>query len=1376
MLTPTNLPERYAQSFNHLSDTSKTILGLLAVAGMPFSRTAIIAMMTKHLNIPMSSSENIKSEIADLLESKWLEEEGYRVGIQSSIKGPMAHWMMSHHDIHTILGNIEKEHERKKLPSRSYHYTKSSKREFDYEMRRAVLLGGSDAARLVDEYEDMVGSHGVDAFGDLVLCSNDQGHSLDKNLIALTVMTAIGHSEVQWRNMAIAFLESYLPSMKASSLDSVFHSLFDALIGMGRFDLLEILLEKASPKMVTVDIFHGVMGLLNGRFDEAIFRFEQGLRKKKIAAPRTKPRYESEWGLLFAYALMLRQGPSDMMVAEKVLALPKTLADQGVCIALKAMWFHLNGNSKNAKDLLAKGSFLGHYLSDLGMIMLMLTEKMVLGVEGHLNKMCDEYFSYWFDKNDQHLWWGEMSSKLKGWSPSAKDTSETTEHNPTLIHFFSQQKSSWENALGRLESILDPKSRPSDTPVVNLPGPSSRIAWLLTYRASASTIIGIQPVEQKRSAKGIWSAGRNIALKRFKENDLPNGASEQDMAASKGISSHTVRRGYWGSSVEYDVNEKKMIPLLLDHPYLFDADTRQPVRLKRGELSLVLKEDQKCLRLLSEPNFSAQEDAVVIQENAQEWQYCSPSREQKAILQALPSGMTYPLEAKSRLMALLGKLSNQFHVHGAEDSIALGIDEVDPEARLILTMISRGSGLFIHGKACPLGIDGPGFMPGDGLEVVMGTVGDRRLKTKRNFKGESDHLQAWTSLSGLDGRVLVEEGIHMEDPQQCLAILDVIRELGEERVLAKWPEGKAKRIKTLLTQEDVTLKFSKGRNWFEVQGEIKLPEGLDLELQELLKLLTHRQGKYLTLADGDLLKLSDNLLKDLQVLSMATEDEGNVELHPMLAVQLQHLEGKSRGRANAKWVEWKQRYDESFNLEVKLPTHFEADLRSYQWEGVQWMLRMAHWGAGVCLADDMGLGKTVQTLAVLAARAEWGPAVVICPTSLVRNWQAESVRFAPRLQVSIYGDGRRDDQLKKLGIGDVLLVSYGLVQKDAKKFESIQFSTLILDEAQALKNRKTKRRKAVAGLKADFKCALSGTPVENDVEELWSLFDILNPGLLGSPAFFEARFDAGEDDMRGQRLSSLRSLLEPFLLRRLKRDVLKELPPKTEVVLDVELSTEERALYETLRESAREMVATSKGSQRRLEIFAELMRLRRACCHPDLVNKGLELSSAKLEVLTELVQNLKLNGHRALIFSQFVDHLHLIRERLTEEGYELKYLDGQTRPKDRAKAVADFQAGEGDFFLISLKAGGVGLNLTAADYVIHMDPWWNPAVEDQASDRAHRIGQLRPVTVYRLVAKDTIEERIIQLHHQKRDLADAILEGQGQVKKVNLEELAELLI
>ena len=316
-------------------------------------------------------------------------------------------------------------------------------------------------------------------------------------------------------------------------------------------------------------------------------------------------------------------------------------------------------------------------------------------------------------------------------------------------------------------------------------------------------------------------------------------------------------------------------------------------------------------------------------------------------------------------------------------------------------------------------------------------------------------------------------------------------------------------------------------------------------------------------------------------------------------------------------------------------------------------------------------------------------------------------------------------------------------------------------------------------LTGGFRMICTGTPIENRLAELWNLFRFINPGLLGSEERFHERFVRPIEVERDQHASHiLKSLVQPFILRRTKSQVLEDLPPRTETMRLVELSPEERALHESLRQRALERLEGVKDmapGQAHIQVLAELMKLRRCCCNPRLVMPNCGLTGSKLEAFAELVDELLENQHKALVFSQFVDHLTLLREHLDKQGIRYQYLDGQTPPKTRQKRIDAFQNGEGDLFLISLKAGGLGLNLTAADYVIHMDPWWNPAVEDQATDRAHRIGQTRPVTIYRLVAADTIEEKIVQLHHAKRDLADSLLEGTDTAHTLTADELIDLL-
>jgi SNF2 family DNA or RNA helicase len=468
------------------------------------------------------------------------------------------------------------------------------------------------------------------------------------------------------------------------------------------------------------------------------------------------------------------------------------------------------------------------------------------------------------------------------------------------------------------------------------------------------------------------------------------------------------------------------------------------------------------------------------------------------------------------------------------------------------------------------------------------------------------------------------------------------------------------------------------------------------------------------------------------------------------------------------------------NFEPQLPSTLQAELRDYQIDGFSWLSRLAHWGVGACLADDMGLGKTLQSLALILTRAPHGATMIVAPTSVCMNWISEAAKFAPTLNVIVFGTGDRQKVLDNLQPFDMVICSYGLLQQEevAEMLAKVEWQTVVLDEAQAIKNTATKRSQAAMNLQSGFKLITTGTPIENHLGELWNLFRFINPGLLGSLDNFNINYanpiERSQDKVARDQL---KKLIQPFILRRTKNQVLQELPSRTEVTLQVELSKEELAFYEALRREAIAKLTNTEANAgtKHLQVLAEIMKLRRACCNTKLVRPDIPLPSSKLQLFGEVVSELLDNKHKALVFSQFVDHLHIIRDYLDSQKISYQYLDGSTPAKDRKKRVEAFQAGEGDVFLISLKAGGTGLNLTAADYVIHMDPWWNPAVEDQASDRAHRIGQKRPVTIYRLVAKGTIEEKIVALHHMKRDLADSLLEGTDMSGKVTTDALLQLI-
>jgi len=451
---------------------------------------------------------------------------------------------------------------------------------------------------------------------------------------------------------------------------------------------------------------------------------------------------------------------------------------------------------------------------------------------------------------------------------------------------------------------------------------------------------------------------------------------------------------------------------------------------------------------------------------------------------------------------------------------------------------------------------------------------------------------------------------------------------------------------------------------------------------------------------------------------------------------------------------------------VPSPELLQAELRDYQKEGLNWLMFLNEYGFSGVLADDMGLGKTVQTLAYLAYKKQLDllplPAMVICPTSLVSNWSNEAIKFTPDLKVLVLHGVNRHQHFKDINDYDLVITTYPLIARDAEAFKDLSFSDLILDEAQTIKNPLAKMTKSIKLMDAKQRLCLTGTPMENHLGELWSLFDFLMPGFLGSYGTFNRVYRKGIEGEGNQQIQHwLMQKTKPFLLRRTKDDVAKELPAKTEVIHTIPLQNEQRTLYESIRitmeAKVRDLLKEKGMARSRIEFLDALLKLRQACCDPRLVKLEQAQnihSSAKLNFLMDILPEMVEEGRRILIFSQFAQMLGLIEEALQDVGIDFVKLTGQTR--NRSEVIEKFQAGDVPVFLISLKAGGVGLNLTAADTVIHYDPWWNPAVENQATDRAYRIGQDKPVFVYKLICEETVEERVLALQSRKQKLADSV--------------------
>ena len=482
---------------------------------------------------------------------------------------------------------------------------------------------------------------------------------------------------------------------------------------------------------------------------------------------------------------------------------------------------------------------------------------------------------------------------------------------------------------------------------------------------------------------------------------------------------------------------------------------------------------------------------------------------------------------------------------------------------------------------------------------------------------------------------------------------------------------------------------------------------------------------------------------------------------------------------------WKQMSTFSTSEDLKLPDGVNAEFREYQVKGFGWLWFMYKYGLNGILADDMGLGKTLQALAVIEKAKEQDgpqPTLVVCPTTVVFNWEAEIQKFAPSLTTLKLSGVDRKSLFKEIPNYDVVITSYALIRRDIAKLKEYNFRYIILDESQNIKNAMSQTAQAVKKLQASHKLALSGTPIENKLEELWSVFDFLMPGFLFSVADFNSRYVNPIMERQDKTVEKrLKLQIYPFILRRMKRDVAKDLPDKVENIAYCELNDDQKDFYLTVLDSTKEELFKSieqNGLEKsRLSIFSALLRLRQICCHPRLYDKNNVkniISSGKFEKLKSMLEEIVDEGHRILLFSQFVDMLDIIKAWLDKVGIKYEYLTGKT--KDRQSAVEHFNTDPTvKIFLISLKAGGTGLNLTGADYVIHYDPWWNPAVEDQATDRAYRIGQTKKVFVYRLITKNTVEEKIQKLKTVKRDLVDSVISVDRNItKSLTMDDIKEI--
>ncbi len=902
-----------------------------------------------------------------------------------------------------------------------------------------------------------------------------------------------------------------------------------------------------------------------------------------------------------------------------------------------------------------------------------------------------------------------------------------------------------------------------------------RVVWrLYSYGATWH----LEPAIQVRSKRGGWTKGRKVS------------SGAWDLEHSEGLTEgdRSLLDAYCGPDLSWMRD-------LAGHPLVYMRDApSQPVIVTETPISLAVTEEDEVLRLgfrfggrrlsvqemngcLDPPNgLAARYDA-----GAGRFFFAPVTdslRDLIRTLRSVPSRV--PKERLPELTELLARRPGTLPVHVGK---SLRRDNAAPNLTPVLRMTPEGEASLSVSVGFHLFGDELWTDPGEGAAYLLRGVKGEPVGMHRNFHEERRIAQE--VLIRLDTTELTPVGpwsFLATDIDAVVSLLAAVREL-ELPHAVEWPAGKRPWRVSDIGAGDARIQISKKKgHLFEFGLDIPLDDG-EITLAQLLEAL--RSGsRYVRLGSGQFARIEESL-KAIAELVTSVDSGGTksaVSLAPAAVVPVSESLAGTDAVVNADkaWRALVANMDRVKALRPRVSKLFNGTLRAYQREGYYWLARLKELGLGGCLADDMGLGKTVQALALLQRKPGTRPSLVVAPTSVISNWQREAERFAPNLiPVLHHGPDRRED-FAGLGGRHLVITTYDVLARDSELFERHPFDTAVIDEAQFIKNSATQRARAVFALEAETKVALTGTPIENQLGELWSIFNAVAPGLLGTQRRFHQRFTLPiQKHGDTAAMAQLAAIIRPFVLRRTKKVVAPELPPRTETVRPVELYPEERTQYEARRRAVLDYLSKSSAEKAeekmRFDILAQITKLRRSVCHPRLVDSGSLLPSAKLDSAFELITDLLGQDNRMLVFSQFTGHLALLRERLDANGFTYFYLDGATPAIERGRLMSAWLEGGGALFLISLKAGGTGLNLTGADYVIHLDPWWNPAVEDQATDRTHRIGQTKPVTVIRMIATDTIEEAVIALHEKKRDLAEGILRGTGAAGALSTEELIDLI-
>ena len=1153
--------------------------------------------------------------------------------------------------------------------------------------------------------------------------------------------------------------------------DSFLYLLISGRLMQGEICSAEKLINTHDSRLATYGL-SGWLRFLKGDYDQAMLDFEDDLTKLKALNKNENAFFTGFEGLLCFLGLLRTKDPGYNRlkgILTGIKSLQAGTIHQFTYEILAAVIHSL----ENKSDSLPLGAnYQGQDIASIDALFLALADYWVEGrLEPGLQKVLTRYFT--MAVNNGYRWLARELAELLYLTTRQPHYQELIDAfrletgTVPLLNAISHEEP-WQKAMRDLKKIA---KRPEGDGQQQ----RERLIWLIEINQDGS-IADLVPREQKMSESGLWNKGRPLALKKIAQQELSYLTDhDQRICLALRAEKDIIK----GTSYFFDLDQA--ILAAVGHPLVFRADNQaRPIDVINKGPELHIQENGKTVQIHFLP-FPHDDRQVICQfESTSRLAVYQITATHRRIADIVgPYGLYVPMAAKDEILHLMSGVAVHLNVHSDLSGQVSHLKTVEADRAIYCHLVPANNGFHLSMLVKPFREAGQYLRPGQGSRTIIAEVQGKGLQVCRDLIDEEQRALAAVEACPALFRHEVENWEWLiNDVADCLQLLHELQSL-PQGIVVEWPKGELLRLNSAAKQSQLYLKIRQRRSWFELDGELRIDEDTVLSMGRVLELIRKGQSRFIPMSDGQFLALSQEMYQQLdQINGIIWPDKEHLQFSALAApFMLELTQHAVQVETDQGWQDLERRINSAETLSPAIPSTLQTELRPYQIEGFRWLSRLAYLGFGACLADEMGLGKTIQALTLILDQAQHGPVLVIAPTSVCFNWMDEASRFAPTLRLQLFGGPERRKMVHKLTSFDVLITSYGLLQQEHELLSEKQWQVIVLDEAQAIKNMSTKRSRAAMDLKSRFKMITTGTPLENNLGELWNLFHFLNPGLLGSISQFNKRF-AGpiEKDKDRDSQKRLKKLVNPFILRRLKSQVLDELPPRTEINLQVALSEEEEAFYESLRRDALDKLERQNATgNRQLQILAEIMRLRRACCNPALVAPGVKIKSSKMSIFEQTIEELLANRHKVLVFSQFVDHLSIIRNFLDKKRISYQYLDGSTPPRQRKIRVDAFQAGQGDIFLISLKAGGLGLNLTAANYVIHMDPWWNPAVEDQASDRVHRIGQKLPVTIYRLITKGTIEEKIVTLHRDKRELAENLLKGTEVSDKVSAEDLLQLL-